>query len=49
MTRERPLTGNLRPDGLAALRRYLEQLWEDAERRFVIAAENTATGHDKYP
>jgi len=40
---------NLRPEGLAALRLYLEQLWEDAERRFVIAAENTAPGHDKQP
>jgi DNA-binding PadR family transcriptional regulator len=40
---------NLRPDGLAALRRYLEQLWEEAERRFVIAAENTTPGNDRQP
>jgi len=40
---------NLRPDGLAALRRYLEQLWGEAERRFVIAVENTAPSHDKQP
>ena len=31
----------LRPEGIEALRDYLERLWDDARRRFVIAAENT--------
>lgn len=30
----------LRPEGIEALRDYLERLWDDARRRFVIAAEN---------
>ena len=38
---------HLRPDGLAALRAYLEQLWDDAQRRFVIAAENVAPRRNK--
>jgi len=31
----------LRPEGLATLRDYLERLWGQAQRRFVIVAENT--------
>jgi DNA-binding transcriptional ArsR family regulator len=31
----------LRPEGIEELRNYLEDLWDDAQRRFVIAAENT--------
>jgi DNA-binding transcriptional ArsR family regulator len=31
----------LRPESLEDLRDYLERLWDDARRRFVIAAENT--------
>jgi DNA-binding transcriptional ArsR family regulator len=29
------------PESLEALRDYLERLWDDARRRFVITAENT--------
>ena len=31
----------LRAEGLAAVRDYLEQIWSDATARFTIAAENT--------
>jgi len=31
----------LRPENLAALRDYFERLWAEAQRRFVITAENT--------
>jgi len=31
----------LRTESLEQLRDYLEQLWDNARRRFVIAAENT--------
>jgi DNA-binding transcriptional ArsR family regulator len=31
----------LRPEGLEELRDYLERLWDEAARRFIIAAENT--------
>jgi DNA-binding transcriptional ArsR family regulator len=31
----------LRPERIEELRDYLERLWDDARRRFVIAAENT--------
>jgi DNA-binding PadR family transcriptional regulator len=29
------------PEGLEQLRDYLEHLWDESQRRFVIAAENT--------
>ena len=29
------------PEGLDQLRDYLEHLWDESQRRFVIAAENT--------
>lgn len=32
----------LRAEGIAAVREYLEQMWSDAAARFTIAAENTA-------
>jgi len=35
----------LRPESLEELRNCLEQLWSDAQRRFVIAAENTRGKH----
>jgi DNA-binding transcriptional ArsR family regulator len=31
----------LQPDCLEKVRDYFEQLWDEAQRRFVIAAENT--------
>jgi len=31
----------LRPDGLEELRDYLEHLWGEAQKRFVITGENT--------
>jgi DNA-binding transcriptional ArsR family regulator len=36
----------LRPESLGELRDYLEQLWDEAQRRFVIAAENTKPDDD---
>jgi uncharacterized protein YndB with AHSA1/START domain len=36
----------LRPACLGELRDYQEQLWNEAQRRFVIAAENTKPGDD---
>lgn len=36
----------LRPESLEELRDYLERLWEEAHRRFVIAAENTRPSRD---
>ena len=32
----------LRPEGAAAVRAYLEQVWGEAARRFAMLAENTA-------
>jgi len=31
----------VRPESVEALCNYLERLWDEAQRRFVIAAENT--------
>jgi DNA-binding transcriptional ArsR family regulator len=36
----------LQDDGLDAVRRYLEDVWGDAARRFTIAAENTTREED---
>jgi DNA-binding transcriptional ArsR family regulator len=36
----------LRPESLGELRNYLEQLWDEARKRFVIAAENTKRDDD---
>jgi DNA-binding transcriptional ArsR family regulator len=33
----------LRPEGLDAVARYLEQVWGDAASRFRLVAENTRT------
>lgn len=30
----------VRPEGVAALREYMDQLWHEASARYVVAAEN---------
>lgn len=32
----------VRPDGISALRDYMDQLWREAAARYTLAAENTA-------
>lgn len=39
----------LRRDGIDAVRRYLEQLWSEAEQRFRIVAENTSQTAERAP
>ena len=34
----------VRPDGISALRDYMDQLWRDAAARYTMAAENVTKG-----